>query len=181
MANDDELNINMSTGSILDLIDNDELIPTEFVVEILEAPSSGSISVDMSTMEVTYTPEDRFIGEVNLVYELCSIICPDNCSQASANITVGDMNICIAPTIITPNGDGLNDIFTIPCINTGNYSNNELIVFNEWGDQVYYAQPYDNTWNGTYDGSDLPSGTYFFVFQPNSLHDAIKGFLIIQR
>ena len=62
-----------------------------------------------------------------------------------------------------------------------NTNNNEFIVYNEWGDEVYYAQPYDNTWSGTYNGGILPSGTYFYVFKPNELQEATKGFLIIQN
>ena len=73
--------------------------------------------------------------------------------------------------IITPNGDGLNDVFTIR--NIENYPNNTLEIFNRWGVKVYDAIGYgqaDNFFRGfsegrtTVDqGARLPVGTYYYV------------------
>ncbi|MCI5081628.1 MAG: gliding motility-associated C-terminal domain-containing protein, partial [Saprospiraceae bacterium] len=48
------------------------------------------------------------------------------------------------------------------------YENNELIIFNRWGDIVYEAKPYNNDWMGqNLDGTDLPEGTYYFILRLN--------------
>jgi gliding motility-associated-like protein len=75
----------------------------------------------------------------------------------------------------------MNDAFVIPCIESGLYNNNELFVYNQWGDEVYAAQTYGNDWQGTFNGNDLPTGTYYYVFKPNPQTDPIKGFLILER
>jgi gliding motility-associated-like protein len=76
--------------------------------------------------------------------------------------------------IITPgNEDGLNDALVFPGLDT--LPNNDIILFNRWGQVVYKAQPYDNNWKGTdQSGQDLPEGTYYFVL---SLHDGVKNYI----
>ncbi len=45
------------------------------------------------------------------------------------------------------------------------YPDNELIIFNRWGDVVYRAAPYQNDWDGTANGQVLPEGTYYWVLK----------------
>ena len=181
VANDDVLQSSMDGVTILDVTANDDLVPSDFTIDILEQPQSGEVSVDPFNQEITYIPPAQLVGELSFSYEICSTVCLDNCDQATALITAISDDGCMAPTIITPNSDGVNDLFVIPCINTGSFANNKLVIYNEWGDEVHYAQPYDNTWSGTRNGDPLPSGTYYYVFRPDELQDATKGFLVIQR
>lgn len=61
--------------------------------------------------------------------------------------------------IVTPNGDGVNDVWIIE--NIENYSDNSVILYDRWGSVVYRADGYDNkmvSWNG----GGLPDGTYFY-------------------
>lgn len=60
----------------------------------------------------------------------------------------------------TPNGDGVNDFWEIPCLNL---FTNRVQVFNRWGLQVFEAVNYDGTWDGTNIGQDVPDGTYYYV------------------
>jgi gliding motility-associated-like protein len=73
----------------------------------------------------------------------------------------------VVHNVITPNGDGLNDTWIIDCIE--NYPDNNVQIFNMWGDRVNKFDHYDNTtqvWKGTnYDGKLLPAGTYYYVLQ----------------
>jgi len=95
------------------------------------------------------------------------------------NLTVTDMNGCEkvlvaeivdfdeclqSKSVITPNGDGMNDIFTISCIQS--FPNPRLEVYSRWGQQVYVQDNYDNTWQGTDGGgAELPEGVYYYVLQ----------------
>jgi gliding motility-associated-like protein len=73
------------------------------------------------------------------------------------NISVVD-DILFFPNIITPNGDGANDVLVIP--NADKYPGNVLKVYNRWGKVVFEQTNYDNTW----DGATLSDGTYFYIF-----------------
>lgn len=181
-AEDDLYNADYGDGSPaeLDILINDEY-PDGFNITILSQPRSGEVVIDDANNLILYKIDPRFVGEVSFTYELCSTTCTDNCDRASVKINVGDSNDCFAPTIITPNGDGMNDNFIIPCIESGLYNANELYIYNQWGDEVYYSQSYQNNWAGTYNGKDLPTGTYYYIFIPDPATDPVKGFLIIER
>ncbi len=66
-------------------------------------------------------------------------------------------------SVITPNGDGFNDLFLINCATD---NPNSLMVFDRWGRDVYTQENYDNSWNGTDDnGNELIEGAYYWVMQ----------------
>lgn len=75
----------------------------------------------------------------------------------------------IIPNAFSPNGDNHNEYWMIRGIEA--LPDNEIIIFNRWGNKVYEASPYLNNWNGTSDngwGSDiLPDGTYFYILKSN--------------
>ena len=132
--------------------------------------------------QFTYTPEPGFIGTIELKYKLVKEHCPDNYDQGSIFIKVGDKDDCFGVNVITPNGDGINDRLIFPCLESGAYPSNELIVFNQWGDQVFKKYNYKNDWSGTYNGKDLPVGTYYYVlFLDKNKKRSNKGFFVIQR
>ncbi|MDA9148194.1 gliding motility-associated C-terminal domain-containing protein [Schleiferiaceae bacterium] len=69
--------------------------------------------------------------------------------------------------VITPNGDGRNDVLDLSGITAGDDC--ELTVFTRWGTPVYNQEVYNNAWGGTTDGgSALEDGTYYFVLTHNN-------------
>ncbi len=69
--------------------------------------------------------------------------------------------------VITPNGDGKNDKWVVNKI--FDFPNNELIIYNRWGQAVYAVKPYRNTWDGTTDaGKELPVGAYYYLIKLNN-------------
>ncbi len=62
------------------------------------------------------------------------------------------------PTAFTPNGDGLNDLWLI----YGLPSQNEVRVYDRWGNRLYQSSPYQ-PWDGMVkDGQPLPLGVYIY-------------------
>jgi len=90
----------------------------------------------------------------------------------------------IPNTFISPNEDGLNSVWLIEHIEL--YPENEVKVFNRWGNCVYSASPYTNTWDGTFTegrevGKTLPAATYYFVIESNKESiGSVQGYLEIQ-
>ncbi len=66
------------------------------------------------------------------------------------------------PNTITPNEDGINDTWKIGRID--NYPGAEINVYDRWGQIVFSIIGYTDArrWDGTNNGSKLPSGTYFY-------------------
>jgi gliding motility-associated-like protein len=83
---------------------------------------------------------------------------------------------------ITPNGDGVNDIWIIDGIQF--YEENSVAIYSRWGDLVWQKTGYNNkdiAWDGTWSftGEKLPSGTYFYLITiPNK---QFKGWVELTR
>ena len=88
--------------------------------------------------------------------------CHDTISKV---ITIINDNI-IFPTVVTPNGDGINDVFEIHnLINGQAYPDNELTIYNRYGKRIYFVQDIrsaDQFWDPAKTKS--PTGTYFYHF-----------------
>jgi gliding motility-associated-like protein len=83
--------------------------------------------------------------------------------------------------LITPNGDGLNDVLFLEDLYL--YPNHMLTVYNRWGKKVYQASPYENDWGGERienESNPLPSSTYFYLLETGMDEPAFfRGFLEI--
>lgn len=93
----------------------------------------------------------------------------NGCTLTVTNIEVKDCSIegpCYeASTIISPNGDNINDVFLINCVTD---EPSDLTVFDRWGRVVYSQSSYDNTWQGIDNaGKDLIESSYIWVLTVN--------------
>ncbi len=83
------------------------------------------------------------------------------CSDTSRYEFIINTEGYTAPTGFSPNGDGLNDYFFI---RGGPFSQYELRVFNEWGQQIFMSNSQSDKWDGTFNGVLQPVGTYIYTF-----------------
>jgi len=76
------------------------------------------------------------------------------------------------PNSFTPNNDGLNDAFT--AFAQGEVSNFALFIYNRWGNKVFESYQINNAWNGMYNNTPCPLGTYayygFLTFANGQTH-----------
>jgi gliding motility-associated-like protein len=81
--------------------------------------------------------------------------------------------------ILTPNGDGINDKWTVH--HAGRYGNNELRIFDRSGGMVYQKKNYTDQWDGMVNGKPLHNGTYYYVFIINDGEKIYKGYIELIR
>lgn len=81
--------------------------------------------------------------------------------------------------LLTPNGDGYNDFFVLENIDL--YPNNVVKIFDKAGRLVYSKVKYDNTWDGTFNGTPLAEGTYYYIVDFGKGNAVKKGFISIVR
>jgi gliding motility-associated-like protein len=81
----------------------------------------------------------------------------------------------------TPNGDGKNDTWVIDELYK--FPNTEIEIYNRWGEQLFYSKGAYIPWNGTYNGSPVPVGTYYYIIRLNDKNfpDHYAGPLTILR
>jgi gliding motility-associated-like protein len=122
----------------------------------------------------TYNTE----GTYTVVLSVSNGLCSDN----DTVIVKTNIASIVIPEVLTPNGDGHNDVFDIKGIEY--FPDNELFIFNRWGNLVYKIKSYNNTWNGLPNaegktGSDkLPPATYFYLLNLGDKDNQVfKGFV----
>ncbi len=181
-ANADAVEVLFGASATVNVLGND-MVPNQFSVEITVPPVHGRIVDTTGVGTYVYQPNSNFTGSDQMEYEVCNLRCPDACSYTTVVFNVTGPGECFLPNIITPNGDDLNDAFIVPetCLVGEGGVIVELTVFNQWGDQVFHAVPYQNDWEGTYNGNPLPPGTYFYVVELSTNDEPKKGFMIIQQ
>ena len=81
------------------------------------------------------------------------------------------------PNIISPNGDGKNDEFTIR--NLQYFPNAKLVVFNRWGKKVFEDNNYNQ--NNNWGAADVSPGTYFYELTLPSIKKKDTGSLTILK
>ena len=84
-----------------------------------------------------------------------------------------------ATNVLTPNGDGKNDYWTIKDIQL--YPQNNVNIFDKAGRLVYSKRGYSNDWDGTLNGSPLAEGTYYYTVDLGPALPKFKGFISILR
>ncbi len=88
------------------------------------------------------------------------------CQSAASTVTI-TIEQCVVleleiPTGFTPDGDGVNDTWELVNLNAL-YPNNVVRVVNRWGNLLFESNGYATPWDGTRNGVQLPTGSYFFT------------------
>jgi gliding motility-associated-like protein len=83
---------------------------------------------------------------------------------------------CIIPNIITPNNDGVNDNFNIPCIGSDGWEKVSVTIVDQWGNTRYSSNDYKNDWSAEGQEDD----TYYYIVRTSS-RQRFTGFLIVKR
>jgi gliding motility-associated-like protein len=118
------------------------------------------------------------------------VVSANNCRSASSSTVTVSVGTCIdtdffIPEGFSPNGDEINDFFVIRGI--GNFPDNTFTIFNRWGEKIFEASPYHNTWDGKatmglrIGGDQLPVGTYFYVLNLGDGSKVFKGTIYLNR
>ena len=146
---------------------NDVTVASNVINETINVGESIDISIDAqslldgaidyvwdgvsSSTQETYTPEEdmSFVVEVTDEYGCTELV--------DVNITVIKENIVTIPNAFSPNGDFVNDMFTIQGVNI---STIEMKVYNRWGNEIYMLQTSDLSqgWDGRHDDTDVDVG-----------------------
>lgn len=124
----------------------------------------GGVIIPAGTLPGTYT----------VTYTICEQLNPSNCDTAEVTIVVtipalsGEIEVY---QLVTPNGDGDNDVFIIENIEL--YPDNTVKIYNRWGVLVFETKGYgqgNKYFKGISNGrtvvnpnEELPAGTYYYV------------------
>lgn len=139
------------------------------VTSILQAPPAQNYP--LRGRQVTYTAR-------------LSVRNTNNCADTTYKlITVLGSCYIAVPTGFTPNGDGLND-YLYP-LNAFKADNMMFRVYNRYGQLIFQTTDWTKKWDGRYQGTPQPGGTYVWTFdytnRDNGQRVSLKGTSVLIR
>lgn len=162
---------------------NNDTITSNSVISIIDSTNHGTISISGNTF--TYQASNSSLD--TLIYMICDTVY-NTCDTATVYFVAQEPPIyvdCTITNFVSPNYDGVNDFFVIPCI--GEYPYHYLGIYNRWGSLVYESYDYKNDWNGLYqkEKTFVPDGTYYYIFVTDLAIDKAvnhkSGFIYLKR
>lgn len=147
-------------------------------IDSLKQPRNGTVALNGNT-QIYYVPKFDFWGRDTFSYTICNA---NGCSTAQVYVYVNPGDSLVVYSGFSPNNDRVNDRLILRGIE--NYPNNEVIVYNRWGNEVFRRKGYTNDegWEGNWKGFNVPDGTYFYLIQLNDEKKQVKtGYLQILR
>lgn len=112
-----------------------------------------------------------------------TVIDDNNCEVSERlDICIEGIECFKAISVITPNGDGKNDLFVINCV----YAHtNRLSIYNRYGGLEFQMADYDNSWDGRdQNGNVLSDGGYHWVLEvmySSGIREIYKGTVSVVR
>jgi gliding motility-associated-like protein len=108
--------------------------------------------------------------------------CVDSASVTIHINTVSNEITTLIPNAISPNGDGKNDVWKLPFIKLL-YPQATVEIYNRWGQQIFYSSGYEFPWDGTYNGTQVTQGTYYYIINLNVPQEPnpFKGTILVLK
>jgi gliding motility-associated-like protein len=170
-----------TTGCIQDTVSNTLQIET-VIIESIATPILTECNQNVADVQVTTTGN----GSPSYTYEITDVGSNsdgffNDVSEGTYRLFTTDSKGCkdtaeviivpfkcpppIPREVITPNEDGFNDTWQISNIQF--YPENEVFIFDRWGQRVYNKKGYDNAdgWDAKYLGVGLPVSTYYYLLE----------------
>lgn len=160
-AVDDFETTTINTQLNISVLANDEINGVFDTLYLHTLPSNGTVTVNVDRT-ISYDPGADFCNSI-IPDEFAYLLCNENgCDSATVSVTINCEELRIHNGF-SPNNDGTNDSFVI--IGAQDLPGNKLFIYNRWGLLVHQAADYQNDWKGTWKGTDLADGTYFYLFE----------------
>ncbi len=82
-------------------------------------------------------------------------------------VEVKSPEVFYVPNAFSPNGDNMNDYFSVLSNNISEFS---ISIFDRWGKLVYSSDDKDFQWDGTFMGRPLDNGKYAYIISATGIY-----------
>ena len=91
-----------------------------------------------------------------------------------------DISVLGTPTFFTPNNDGFNDFWNVKGVNSNFNLETTIHIFDRYGKILKQISPLSQGWDGTFNGTPMPSSDYWYAIQLESGR-IVKGHFSLKR
>ncbi len=98
---------------------------------------------------------------------------------ATDQVLVKVLKMPIIPNTFSPNGDGINEVWTIEYLKA--YPTSHVQVFTRTGQLVFESKGHYEAWDGKIKGKPLPVDTYYYIIEPESGRKPVTGYVTILK
>lgn len=162
------------------------------IFSIESGNSDSAFEINETSGEILVNNIERAATLPNPVIEMGVMVKDAGGLTATAKITIeiekiDKKNIVNPLKGFSPDGDGINDLWLIQGIEA--FPDNEVKIFNRWGNLVFNTRNYNNNniaWRGESDGRgsaaerNTPETTFFYIITINGLHP-LTGYVIMKQ
>lgn len=107
-----------------------------------------------------FEPDPSTIDPTNPIVKFrVRAVSTNNLISYSNEVLYAQKLLMFMPDAFTPNSDGINDIFEIKALFVKEF---KMRVYNRAGNVMFETEDYKTGWDGTYEGSTVPIGQYFY-------------------
>ncbi|MCO6175242.1 T9SS type B sorting domain-containing protein [Flavobacterium sp. NRK F10] len=192
--NDYELAVNTEGIYTVDVISTDGCVVTRTIqvnasniaaiqnIDIVELSDNNSIIIDVTGEgDYGYSLDNEYYQESNSFYTMepgiYTVYVRD---KNGCGVVTEDVSILGIPDFFTPNGDGYNDTWNIKGANTHFNAQTIIYIFDRYGKLIKQISPVGNGWDGTFNGSLMPSTDYWYSIELEN-GKIIKGHFSLKR
>lgn len=142
---------------------------------------SANGEIDDTTNSITFATPTSQNSTYYVEMDLNGCIFMDSVLN-TLDVDCGNSEITV--NAFSPDGDGINDQFILDIPLLLKYENN-LIIFNRWGDEIGSFQNYNNadvSWDGRNKAGDyVTDGTYFYIIEIPEINLKESGWIQVVR
>lgn len=144
----------LSLGATISFQDSSNIVPQAWKWRFGNGDSST-----VKDPVTTYTANGTYTVSLT-IYDQFG--CSDTYTSSIAIRNIVSELTQLIPNIISPNGDGKNDVWRLDFIDVF-FPGSEIEIYSRWGERIFRSIGYSNAWDGSYKGDPLPVGAYFYI------------------
>tara|TARA_R110000868_G_scaffold141782_2_gene358590 strand:+ start:49 stop:2301 length:2253 start_codon:yes stop_codon:yes gene_type:complete len=153
------------------------------------APKIKEVLIEENTISIQLeAPADYYEFSIDGINFQSSNVFPKNTSGLQT-ATVRDRKGCtydsqifiviITPKFFTPNNDTINDFWEVKGLE--NYPEATVTLFDRYGKLIAVLNSSNQSWDGTFNGADLPASDYWYVLKLGDSEPEIRGHFSLKR
>lgn len=139
------------------------------ITNVFWTPSTGLDNA--ASLTPIASPQDNTTYTLHVVSQ--------NCGTAVSSMKVNVFTSISIPNTFSPNGDGINDYWDISGLVA--FPASVITIYTRDGQQVFKSTGYAKPWDGTYNNSPLPPGTYYYIIDLKDGQKPLSGWVLIVR